>query len=70
MRYFNFDQLNPITKYLNDSSYQEQLYSIQHWFNFNAINEKADHFEELLLLIPLSALVFIWYKMFAWYDKT
>lgn len=70
MKYFNFDQLNPITKYFNNSSYVEQIYSYQHWFNFNAINEKADHLESWLLLIPLSALFYVWIKMFAWYDKT
>ena len=70
MHYFNFDQINPITRYLNNSSLTEQIYSYQHWFNFRAINEKAGHVEELLLLIPLSMLLYIWIKMFAWYDKT
>ena len=70
MRYFNSDQLNPITRYLNTYSLQDQLYSYQHWFNFRAINDKADQIESLLLLIPLTALLFVWIKMFAWYDKT
>ena len=70
MKYFNFDQLNPITRYLNNSSLEEQIYSYQHWFNFRIINEKSDQIESWLLLIPLFALAFVWIKMFAWYDKT
>lgn len=70
MKYFNFDQLNPITHYLNTYSLQDQLYSYQHWFNFRAIQEKQDHLESWLLLIPLSALLIVWIKMFRWYDKT
>lgn len=70
MQYFNFDQLNPITRFLINSSYEDQLYSINHWFNFKALVERQDRLEEFLLLIPLTALLFVWYKMFAWYDKT
>ncbi len=70
MKYFDFDQINPITRYLNNSSYVEQLYSNDRWFNFSALVEKQDKIEDWLLLIPLSVLIFSWYKMFAWYDKT
>lgn len=70
MRYFDFNQLNPITKYFTGSSYEDQLYSFNHWFNFRVLAERQDRLEEFLLLIPLTALLFVWYKMFAWYDKT
>ena len=70
MRYFDFDQLNPITKYFQSSSYTEQLYSYEHWFNFHTLVEKQDKIESFLLLIPLTALLYVWIKMFAWYDKT
>lgn len=70
MRYFNFDQLNPITHYLNTYSLQDQLFSYERWFNFHAITEKQDKIESFLLLIPLSMLLYVWIKMFAWYDKT
>jgi len=70
MRYFNFDQLNPITHYLNTYSLQDQIYAHEKWFNFNAIIEKQDKIESFLLLIPLSMLLYVWIKMFAWYDKT
>lgn len=69
MKYFNFDQLNPITQYLNTSSYYDQLYSVERWFNFKALVEKQDKVEDLLLLIPLSILFYTWYKLFAWYDR-
>ena len=70
MKYFNFDQLNPITHYLNNSSLTEQIYSYEHWFNFHTLVEKQDKIESFLLLIPLTALLYVWIKMFAWYDKT
>ena len=70
MRYFDFDQLNPITKYFNNSSLEDQIYSAEKWFNFRTIIEKQDKIEEFLLLIPLSVLIYVWIKMFAWYDKT
>ena len=70
MRYFNFDQLNPITYYLNTTSLEDQIYSYERWFNFQALVEKQDKIEQFLLLIPLSMLFYIWIKMFAWYDKT
>ena len=69
MKYFNFDQLNPITHYLNNSSYIDQIYSHEHWFNFKVINEKADQFGDLLLLIPLSLLLYLWIMLFSEYDK-
>ena len=69
MRYFDFDKINPITQFLNGSSYQDQLYSIDRWFNFRALIEKQDKVEDLLLLIPLSILLYTWYKLFAWYDR-
>ena len=70
MRYFDFNQLNPITKYLTGSSYEDQLYSIDRWFNFSVLVERQDKLEDWLLLIPLTVLIYSWYKMFAWYDKT
>jgi len=70
MRYFDFDQINPITKFFHSTSYQEQLYSIDRWFNFSALVEKQDRVEDYLLLIPLSVLLYAWYTMFKWYDQT
>ena len=70
MRYFDFDELNPITRYFNNSSWEEQLYSTDHWFNFSILVERQHKLEDYLLLIPLSVLVFSWYTMFKWYDRT
>lgn len=69
MRYFDFDQLNPITKFFNNSSLQDQIFSYERWFNFHAIIEKQHKIEEFLILIPLGALVYAWIMMFRWYDQ-
>lgn len=70
MRYFDFDKLNPITNLFTGSSYVDQLYSVDKWFNFSILVERQNKLEDYLLLIPLSVLIYSWYTMFKWYDKT
>lgn len=70
MKYFDFNKLDPITNLLTNSSYDDQLFSIDKWFNFSSLVERQHKLEDWLLLIPLSVLVYSWYTMFKWYDKT
>lgn len=70
MQYFDFNQLNLITRFFNNSSLQDQFYSYEKWFNFHALVEKQDKIESFLILIPLSLLFYCWIVMFRWYDRT
>ena len=70
MQYFDFNQLNLITRFFNNSSLHDQFYSYEKWFNFHALVEKQDKIESFLILIPLSLLFYCWIVMFRWYDRT
>lgn len=63
MKYFNFDQMNPVTKYLNNSSFEEQIYSFQKYFNFKILEEKQNDLLELFLFAIICVLVYTWYKL-------
>lgn len=69
MKYFNFDQMNPVTKYLNNSSFEEQVYSFQKYFNFKVLEEKQNHLLELFLFAIICVMVYTWYKLFEKYDR-
>lgn len=69
LKHFNFDKINPITNYFNDSSYEEQIYSSQKYFNFKIIEHKHNHLEELFLFAIVCFLVYIWIKLFIFWDK-
>lgn len=69
MKYFNFDQINPVTNYLDGSSYQDQIYSIQKYFNFKILEEKNSHLQELFLFAIIVYLIYTWVKLFLKYDR-
>lgn len=63
MKFFNFDQINPITNYFNNSSHEEQVYSFQRYFNFKILEDKQNHLLELFLFAIICVLVYTWYKL-------